>query len=149
MNNRSLMVTVATLGPIGYLRGSGTWASLVTLPVVAFLCTTTVWLQIAVVALVACAMSLCVYSALSRFEEGDPSAIVADEIVGMMVTMIGIPCSLPTILLGFVLFRLFDIFKPLGISFFEKLHGWGGVMADDIVAGCLANLILRVIYAYA
>lgn len=79
----------------------------------------------------------------------DHSAIVWDEIAGMLITFIAIPLTLSNLLLGFLLFRLFDILKPWPISYFDKqVHGGLGIMLDDIVAGCLALAGLHVLQHY-
>lgn len=73
----------------------------------------------------------------------DPGVIVADEIAGMMVTMIAIPLTLTTALLGFVLFRVMDVVKPPPARQFERFKGGVGVVADDLMAGVYAHLALR------
>lgn len=74
----------------------------------------------------------------------DHPAIVWDEVVGYWVAMIGTPLSLPVVVAGFVLFRLFDIWKPWPIRALERKVGGGlGVMLDDLVAGILAAIVLH------
>jgi phosphatidylglycerophosphatase A len=69
---------------------------------------------------------------------------VVDEIAGQLVTFIGLPFHPVLALIGFVLFRLFDIVKPFPIRKLEKtVPGGGGVVADDVAAGLYANLSLR------
>ena len=69
----------------------------------------------------------------------DHSAIVWDEVAGMLLTFILVPLTPVTLLAGFVLFRLFDILKPWPISYLDKhIHGGLGIMLDDILAGILA-----------
>ena len=75
----------------------------------------------------------------------DPGCIVIDEMAGMVVTLIGLPFNMVSVLAGFLLFRILDIFKPYPIRFLErKLSGGIGIVMDDIVAGALGNIILRV-----
>ncbi len=77
----------------------------------------------------------------------DPGAIVLDEICGMMVTFAGIQFSLVTAVGGFVLFRFFDILKPWPVSLAEKKFSGGtGIVIDDVVAGVMANIVLRIGY---
>lgn len=77
----------------------------------------------------------------------DPSAVVWDEIVGYLVTMIAAPQGWEWVLLGFVLFRFFDILKPWPISIADKeLHGGFGIMLDDVIAGIFASVILQCVY---
>jgi phosphatidylglycerophosphatase A len=76
----------------------------------------------------------------------DPSQVVIDEVSGQMISLTAILFA-PTwqsVLLGFILFRAFDIFKPYPIRKLERLPGGWGIMADDVGAGILAALILLV-----
>jgi len=77
----------------------------------------------------------------------DHGAIVWDEIVGFMITMYLIPVSWLTVLVGFVLFRIFDILKPWPISYLDKnCHGGLGIMLDDIAAGIAAWACMMLIF---
>lgn len=73
----------------------------------------------------------------------DPSRIVVDELVGVWVAMLGVPVNWLNLLLAFGLFRLFDIWKPMGIRKLEKLSGGWGVMMDDVAAGVVAAVCLH------
>lgn len=74
----------------------------------------------------------------------DPGCVVIDEVVGMVIAMMGIPLTGITAVGGFVLFRLFDIAKPAPVRFFqEKCKGGAGVVLDDVAAGVAANIVLR------
>jgi phosphatidylglycerophosphatase A len=75
----------------------------------------------------------------------DPSKIVVDEMVGVWIAMVGVPFSLVNLALAFVLFRVFDIWKPLGIRRMERLGGGWGVMMDDVLAGVYALATLHLI----
>lgn len=73
----------------------------------------------------------------------DHSAIVWDEFVGFFVTMTLVSASWQNVLIGFVLFRFFDILKPWPIKLLDKhVHGGFGIMIDDVLAGVFAALIL-------
>jgi len=74
----------------------------------------------------------------------DPGPIVIDEVVGMLITLAFIPVGPSGALLGFVLFRIFDVVKPYPAGRLERLHGGFGVMADDAMAAVYANVTLRV-----
>lgn len=78
----------------------------------------------------------------------DPKQCVIDEFVGVWVAILGHTLSWQNLLAAFVLFRIFDIWKPLGIRRFEAIpNGWG-VMLDDVAAGIVANAVLwAAIYA--
>lgn len=72
----------------------------------------------------------------------DPSFFVLDEVCGIFVTFVITGVTWKTALPGFLLFRLFDIWKPFPIRYFEKWPGYWGIMADDIAAAVPAALIL-------
>ncbi|MGD9974619.1 MAG: phosphatidylglycerophosphatase A [Desulfatirhabdiaceae bacterium] len=75
----------------------------------------------------------------------DSGLIVIDEIAGMMVTLLGLPFTLPMTLAGFFLFRVMDILKPFPINYLErKVPGGAGVVIDDVVAGIFCNILLRI-----
>lgn len=78
----------------------------------------------------------------------DSYRVVIDEIAGMCLSLLFVPITGQTLLAGLLLFRLFDIFKPLGIRKLEKLSGGWGVMLDDLLAGLYANLVLQGAIAY-
>ncbi len=74
----------------------------------------------------------------------DPGAIVIDEIAGMLVACIGLSLTLTNGIILFILFRLFDILKPFPVGWLDRrLDGGLGIVADDLAAGLLANLIFR------
>ena len=73
----------------------------------------------------------------------DHGRVVIDEVAGMCIALVAVPGSYAGIVAALVLFRFFDIAKPLFIRNTEKLPGGLGVMMDDIVAGVYANLILQ------
>lgn len=79
----------------------------------------------------------------------DPSEAVVDEVMGQLITFCFVPFGIawPFVLAGFLLFRLFDIWKPFPIRDLEVLPGGLGICADDIVAGVYAGVCLAVGYA--
>lgn len=80
------------------------------------------------------------------FKKQDCQYIVIDEIVGLMITMIGIPITGYELVIGFLLFRLFDVVKPVPVNWVDKkLKNGLGVMLDDVVAGIYGNLIMHLI----
>lgn len=78
------------------------------------------------------------------YKEADSSRIVIDEIVGMMITMIGIPVTGYWMFWGFALFRILDVVKLPPANLFDTRvkNGWG-VMMDDVFAGIYGNIILH------
>jgi phosphatidylglycerophosphatase A len=96
-------------------------------------------------AFIFCAMWVA-HSAENILKTKDPGCIVIDEIAGMILTLIGLPFNMMTFILGFVLFRALDIWKPYPIRFLEKtLPGGVGIVMDDVAAGILSNLLLRIL----
>ncbi|WP_408639216.1 phosphatidylglycerophosphatase A family protein [Roseococcus microcysteis] len=127
---------VASLGGVGFLRpGPGTWGSAVVLP----LALLPGW-----VALAACAaFTVAGFWALARLPEAreDPSWVVVDEAAGMSLALV-FADGLLGVVLAFALFRAFDIGKPGPVGWADRRHGAFGVMADDLVAGAMAAVIL-------
>jgi phosphatidylglycerophosphatase A len=80
-----------------------------------------------------------------HFGRTDPGAVVLDEVMGMLLTLWLIPVTWVGALVGFLLFRVFDIVKPMPARQCERLPGGLGIMADDAVAGIYGNLALRLI----
>ncbi len=77
----------------------------------------------------------------------DPSVVVIDEVVGMWLTLVSplIPAGLLYAVLGFFLFRLFDIVKPWPARLFDRRPGGFGIMMDDVVAAVYANLCAHIL----
>jgi phosphatidylglycerophosphatase A len=83
------------------------------------------------------------------FGSDDPHEVIIDECAGQLVTFLFIPLSLKTLILGFFLFRFFDIVKPYPIHKFESLDGSLGITMDDVAAGVFANIILiAILWSY-
>jgi phosphatidylglycerophosphatase A len=74
----------------------------------------------------------------------DPGKVTIDEVVGTLVTFFLLPVSVPGLVLGFVLWRFFDIVKLPFIDKSQRLPGGWGIMIDDVLAGICANLTLRI-----
>ena len=76
-------------------------------------------------------------------EDPDPSEVVIDEVVGMGISLFMLPHSLGLYLLAFILFRIFDIYKPLFIYRTQNLSGGWGIMLDDVLAGLFTFAIVN------
>jgi phosphatidylglycerophosphatase A len=82
-------------------------------------------------------------AAAEKLGEHDFGGIVWDEIAGLLITLWLVPFSWQNLLAGFVLFRLFDIFKPWPIKWIDqKIHGGLGIMLDDVLAAVFAGAVL-------
>ncbi len=73
----------------------------------------------------------------------DPSRIVVDEMVGVWIAMLFVPFTVLNLTIAFILFRIFDIWKPLGIRQMENLKGGWGVMMDDVLAGVYSLMVMH------
>lgn len=143
--SQSLLKYTATLGFIGYIPfAPGTWGSLAGL--ISFLLikpsSQTHLLIIIAGTLIGIYASSVAEKALN---EKDSRKIVIDELMGFYVSVFYLPQRPVLLVTAFLLFRFFDIIKPLPIKKLEKtLHSGLGVMADDIMAGIYANIILQI-----
>lgn len=75
----------------------------------------------------------------------DPGQVVIDEVAGFFVTVALLPPGWLTLAVGFVLFRVFDVVKPPPCRWAEGLPGGLGIVADDLMAGVYANLVIRIL----
>jgi phosphatidylglycerophosphatase A len=99
---------------------------------------------VVLVALLVAAVFICGAAARALGASGDPGAVVLDEIVVLPIVFLGVPTITWTCLVtGYLLFRLFDVWKPGLAREAEKLPGGWGVVADDLVAAVLAWVALR------
>ena len=140
------------LGFVGFGFGSGlapvapgTAGTLAAVPLYLLLRDLPLVEYLAVVALFFLAgLPVCVHAA-RRLGVHDHPAIVWDEIVGYLVTMISAPPGLVWMVAGFVLFRFFDILKPWPISWIDRqVHGGFGIMLDDLLAGVFSACLLQI-----
>jgi len=77
----------------------------------------------------------------------DPSAVVIDEVLGMLVTVAFLNVTVNGAIAAFFLFRLYDVVKPWPAGRLEHLHGGPGIMLDDAMAGVYGNLTMRLLIA--
>ena len=124
----------------------GTFGTLAAIPVFLLLSQFQLWLYVVIVVLMLIAgIGLCGYTSRALGVH-DHKAIVWDEVVGFMITMLLVPPSLVNICIGFALFRLFDIWKPWPIHLLDKhVHGGLGIMLDDVVAGIFAAGLMQIL----
>ncbi len=142
---RSLLKNIATLGPVGYMPiAPGTWGSAVGL----------IFAELFDLSLPVCFIIIAVGFMLGVVAAGvaervigeqDSGHIVVDEFIGYLVSAYAVPRTHVYLIAAFLLFRFFDILKPFPIGRLEKsLSGGLGIMADDILAGIFANVLLQV-----
>ena len=145
---KSIILAVATGFGVGNLpKAPGTWGSLA-----AFL----PWLFIKGLALPQYLFILAAVFVIGFFAAGsaekildraDAGPIVIDEILGMLITLAMAPDHPVAWVLGFILFRIFDIVKPFPVSWFDqRVHGGIGIMMDDVIAGIYAFICLQLLW---
>jgi phosphatidylglycerophosphatase A len=136
---------IATFGFVGYFPiAPGTAGSVAALLLYAPLRPVAVEpLYLAVIAAVLAAGIWASTAAERVLQLEDPGPVVIDEVLGMLVTLAWLPLSWTGVVLGLLLFRLFDIVKPFPAARLERLRGGAGIMLDDAVAGVYAHVVLR------
>jgi len=148
---RHFTLLLATGFGVGYSPGApGTLGTLVAIPVYYFLSNVPSPLyEITLIGFVF--LSVWVSgNAEIFFGKKDDQRIVIDEIMGFLITMLWVPKTIRFVIIGFFLFRFFDILKPFPIRRLEKgFRGGFGVVLDDVVAGVYANIVLRLIFLIA
>ena len=138
---------IATCGYLGYVPvAPGTFGSAAGLVVFAALR----WsgspaLELAIIILLFAVGVWSANAAERHFGGVDPAPVILDEVVGMLVTLAFLPVNITGAIVGFLLFRLFDVVKPWPANRFEALHGGLGVMADDAMAGVYGNVAMRLL----
>jgi len=143
----TLILIIATGCYSGYLpKAPGTWGSLVGLLLVFLLHNLSLPVYLAVVAVLFVVGSFAAGEAEKILDNRDPGAVVIDEIVGMLIAMVAVPLTPLTMMLGFILFRIFDILKPFPVNIFDqRFHGGLGIMLDDVMAGIYSLIFLQLI----
>ena len=89
------------------------------------------------------------HAALKTTTEKDPSWIVIDETLGMMISFFQIPPRIPLLVIGFALFRFFDSVKPFPLERLETLKGEWGILMDDVGAGIYTSIILHLVLTFS
>jgi phosphatidylglycerophosphatase A len=140
---------VATFFGVGRLRpGPGSWGSLATVVVWGLLThwITPAWQPMAALSLALLAVVLGIPAATRVARASglkDPQFVVIDEVAGQLITLIAVPVSWQSLLLGFILFRGFDIVKPPPVRSLERLPEGTGIVIDDVGAGLYALAVMQ------
>jgi phosphatidylglycerophosphatase A len=145
MKNRFLIYAIGTGLGSGYAPiAPGTAGSLLALILILLFPLDSVsWLLISILVFSA---GVWTGTKIEKDKGEDPGIVVIDEMVGQWLAILFLPRSWITYLLGFVLFRVFDIYKPYPINKSQKLKAGWGIMIDDVIAGIYANIIIQFIY---
>jgi len=127
-------------------KAPGTFGTLAAIPVYYLLKDLSVtYFIVSVLILSVAGVAICQYTS-DKLGVHDHPGIVIDEFAGYLITMIAVPFSWLSVLIGFALFRLFDILKPWPISWLDKkVSGGFGIMIDDVLAGFFSLAIMHAI----
>ena len=146
---RGLAFAIGTGAGLGYAPfASGTWGSLLTLPLAALVWVGGGSIGVALAALVV--VPLCWWAAgvvEQAIGTKDPGEIVSDEIAGQWLALLALPPG-KSWLVAFLAFRLFDVWKPGPIGRLEKRGGAFGIMIDDLLAGVVALVIAHAFHRF-
>ena len=137
---------IASCLGIGYIKGGGTIAAIVTCAIIWLLWYAVVspWMFL-LAGIGITLLGVFVGNKVEPYWGKDSYRVVIDEVAGMWITMLFIPPNFWLLIIGLVLFRFFDILKPLYIRKMEAIPGGWGVMMDDVLAGVYSNMILQLI----
>jgi len=129
-------------------KAPGTVGTLVAVPLIMFIGSFG-WTALAIAAAVLSVSGIYICGASARkLGVHDHPGIVWDEFAGFAITMLGAPIAWPWLLVGFVLFRFFDIVKPWPIREADhSLQGGLGIILDDVIAGIFAGAVLYALHA--
>lgn len=100
------------------------------------------WLATWTIFLPTLILSVPASTAVERTRGKDPGCVVIDEIVGIQVVLLGATPTLAGVAAAFILFRIFDVWKPFPIDRLQSLPGGWGIVADDVLAGLYARIVL-------
>lgn len=134
---------IATLGPIGRnLPAPGTVGSAVAI-MAGYILLPVSWLLFLIFTIVIATIGIIAADNYSKATNThDSGKIIIDEVAGQWITLLFIPHDAIYFLAAFILFRLFDIMKFWPVNWAEQLNGGLGIVADDLVAGLMAGIIL-------
>ncbi len=128
-------------------KAPGTWGSLAALVPWFFMRNMPLQSYLGLVAILFIVGCMLAGSAEKILDQADAGPIVIDEFVGMFVALIAAPSHPAAWIMGFLLFRLFDVWKPFPCSWFDQhIHGGFGIMMDDVLAGLYALAALQFLW---
>jgi phosphatidylglycerophosphatase A len=124
----------------------GTWGTLLTIPIYLTISTLPLAWYIGIVVFITIGCTWLSDKVSREINVHDHPGMCIDEFVGFLVTMIGVPLGYGWVIAGFLLFRLFDIWKPFPIGYIDKQIGGGfGIILDDVLAGVFACVVLHLL----
>lgn len=149
---RKLKPIIGSFFNAGFLPNApGTWGSFFALIPIFFVAVYAPWYGMALFTAFCSYLTVWVADECERVWGGDPSPLVMDEFAGQGMTFIAITftsdvvTNILILVAGFILFRFFDIAKPLGVDKLQKLPGGWGILVDDLLAGFYAFILLKLL----
>lgn len=142
-----LIMALATGFYTGYLpKAPGTWGTLVAFPIhflITRLAPSHYSLALAIIFVIAVVTA---GGAEKIVDSGDPGLVVIDEIIGMLIGLIGLPLQPAPLIIAFFVFRFFDILKPFPVRWVDsRLHGGMGIVLDDVLAGIYTLFVMHIL----
>ncbi len=130
-------------------KAPGTFGTLAALPLYFLMMNLTIPMFIIITLIITIVGFWICDRAANDMQVHDHGAIVWDEVAGMLITMIAAPVGLLPLMVGFCLFRVFDILKPWPIMLLDRhVKGGFGIMIDDVLAGIFAAISLQAIHYF-
>jgi len=139
---------IASIFGIGFLKGGGTYAAIFTC-----ICWYLAWngnfppplfISIGITVFITL-LGVWSSSIVEKIWGKDPSRVVIDEVAGMCIGLLFVPVSVKYLLCALVLFRFFDIVKPLYVRKMELLPAGWGIMMDDVLSGVYTNILMFIV----
>ncbi|HIJ78488.1 MAG: phosphatidylglycerophosphatase A [Desulfobulbaceae bacterium] len=142
-----LFMAIASGFGLGYLpKAPGTWGTLLAFPVHYLLIRLPPQYYALGLFAIFVAAVLSAGAAEKILDYKDPGLVVIDEVIGMLITLIGAPSTAYVWLTGFILFRFFDIVKPFPIRLIDqRINGGIGIVLDDVLAGIYSLILLQIL----
>ena len=135
---RSLLLVIATLGPVGYAPIAPATAGSALVALIGWFLPVPPLAVALAIMVVGASAAVAIANEAEKVLGHDAKPIVVDEAVGQSLALLWVPHSIAAFVVSFVLFRIFDVWKPLGAGQAQRLPGGLGVVADDVVAGLTA-----------
>lgn len=146
---RKLAIVLATAGGAGLAPvAPGTFGSAVGLVIYWFTRHWSTPMQLGLAGVITLIGVWAASEAEAHYGREDPGQVVIDEVAGQLVTLAFTGAGAVAALVGFLLFRVFDIIKPYPANRFERLHGGLGIMADDLMAGVYGCVVLHLVMRF-
>lgn len=142
-------ILIATWFGAGYLpKAPGTWGSLAALPFAWYIVSYFGPWYLLIASVAVFILGIWAANDYMRVSKAhDPGPVVVDEVVGQWLTLVWVPTEITYYILGFLLFRVADIFKPWPANWADRKVGGGlGVMLDDVLAAIYSGVIVYVLY---